>query len=449
MTEPESPQTSQSNAAVDNTQIIEILRSLLPLGKPKINPGAVEDVGRKVNRLAINFPKEQDEAIAFQCFALIGLAIAKGSKEAAKRKPRPARWVNTAPPSLQGLLNDDERHAAIKLLAPLKASWVVWYAMREAADAQTSKELANDLVRWASAASATHADLVKGLSDVIRAHQTTSLERIKQVLKLSMKLLAASDTEAGARFADEFADFASAIADFCRGTGNSPKITVEMQGVALNLVEVISAREPAVLFDQITLRGLVILSELPGGWPKSAKKQVASLSRRMLSMALQQVKMHGVVDSVDVRRLLAFTSQVLPIERVASRLLSDREIVKRLLAPMQEVPAGGNVEVSVNSGIQEQVAALLVAWDTFRSRLAEPDSANEVGSLVALVASKAKVEAFGSKGDVIPFQPLRHFLGDTSTTPPANVRIEIPGIRAVRSDGSYRVLTRALVYPVN
>ena len=449
MTEPESPQSPQSNSAVDSIQLIESLRSLLPLGKGKIDLTAAEDVGRKVNRLAINFPKEQDEAIAFQSFALIGLAIAKGSKEAAKRKPRPARWLNDAPPSLQVLLNDDERRAAIKLLAPSKPSWVVWYAMREAADAQTSKELSNDLVKWATAASATQADLIKGLSNVIRAHQTTSVERIKQVLKLGMKLLAASDTEAGARFGDEFAAFALAIAEFCRGMDTSLKTTIEMQGVALSLVEVMSAREPAVLVAQLTLRGLVILSELPGGWPKSLQKQLTSLSRRVLSMSLQEAKMHGVDDSVDVRRLLTFAAQVLPIEKVALRFLSDREVVKSLLAPMQDVAAGGSVEVSVNSGLQEQVAALLVAWDTFRSGLVEPASANEVGSLVALVASKAKVEAFGLKGEVVPFQPLQHFLVDTSITPPANVRIEIPGVRAMRSDESYRVLTRALVYSVN
>ena len=448
MTEPDFPQTLQSNSEVDSTQLLETLRSLLPLGKRKIDLGTIEDVDRTVNRLAINFPKEQDDAIALQGFALIGLAIAKGSKEAAKRKPRPTRWLNDAPPSLQALLNDDERHAAVKLLAPLKASWVVSYAMREAADALTSKELVNDLVKWASAASATQADLVKGLSNVIRAYQTNSLERIKQVLKLGMKLLAASDTEAGARFADEFTDFASAVSDFCRSMDTLPETTAEMQGVALSLVEVISAREPAVLLAQSTLRGLVILSQFPGGWPKSLNKQLTSLSRRMLSTSLPQATMHGVDNSVEVKQLLRFAAQILPIEKVASRFMSDRDVVKRLLAPIEEEPARGAADVSVNSGIQEQVAALLLTWEAFRSGLADPASANEVGSLVALVASKAKVEIFGARGEVVSFQPLQHFLGDASTTLPANVRIEIPGVRAVRSDESYRVLTRALVYPV-
>lgn len=449
MTEPEIPQSPQGNAAVDSIQIIEALRSLLPLGKGKIGQEFTEDVGRKVNRLSINLPKEPDEAIAFQCLALIGLAIAKGSKEAAKRKPRPVRWVNAAPPPLHALRNDDERLAAIKLLVPLKASWVIWYALREAADAQTSKALANDLVKWASVASATHADLVRGLSNVIRANQTASLERINQVLKLGIKLLPTSDAEAGVRFAEESADFASAIADFSRRMDTSPKTILEMQGVALSLVEIISAREPAVLLDQITLRGLAILSELPGGWPRSLQKHLTSIARRMVSMALQQVKMRGLNDSVDVRRLLEFASHSLPIEKVSSRFVADREIIKSLLAPIQEAPVGGSVEVSANSGIQEQVAALLVAWHNYRSGLAEPTGANEVGSLVALVASKAKVETFGSKGDVVPFQPLQHFLGDTSAPPPANVRIEIPGVRAVRSDESHRVLARALVYPAN
>ena len=449
MTEPETPLSPQSNAEVDSTQILDALRSMLPLGKGKIGQEFTEDVGRKVNRLAINLQKEPDETIAFQCLALIGLAIAKGNKEAAKRKPRPVRWVNAAPPSMQTLRSDNERLGAVKLLAPLKASWVIGYALREAADAKTSKMLANELVKWASVASATHADLVKSLSIIIRANQTISSDRIVQVLKLSTKWLPSSEVEAGAHFAEEFSDLASAIADFGRGMSSSPKTVLEMQEVALSLLEVISTREPAVLLDQTTLRGLAILSKLPGGWPKSLQKHLPSIGRRMVSMALQQIKMHGLNDCVDVRRLLAFASHFLPIEKVSSRFLADREIIKSLFAPIQEAPLGGSVEVSVNSGIQEQVAALLVAWHHYRSGLSEPTGANEVGSLVALVASKAKVETFGSKGDVVPFQPLQHFLGDTSTPPPTNVRIEIPGVRAVRSDESHRVLTRALVYPAN
>ncbi len=449
MPDQEPLQSPQSDPSLDSAQLIENLRALIPLAKGKITPGAVDDVGRSVNRLAINFPKLQDEIIAFQCFALIALAIAKGSKEAAKRKPRPVRWVNAVPPSLQVLLNDDERRAAIRLLAPLKASWMVGYALREAADTQTSKALASDLVKWASVASATLADLIKGLSNVIRADKTAGLERIVQVLKLCTKWLPVSDAVAGPHFSEEFADFSSAIADCSRGIDTLPKSILEMQGVALSLVEIISAREPAVLLDQVTLRGLLILSELNGGWPRSLQKQLTSLSRRMVSMVLEQVKTHGLDDSVDLRRLLAFAIQFLPIEKVAARFQADSDIFKSLLAPMQEAPAGRSLEVSVNSGIQEQVAALLVAWHNLRSTLAELAGANEVESLVALVASKVKVETFGKKGDVVPFQPLQHFLGNTGTTPPTNVRIEIPGVRAVRSNDSYRVLTRALVYPAN
>jgi hypothetical protein len=91
----------------------------------------------------------------------------------------------------------------------------------------------------------------------------------------------------------------------------------------------------------------------------------------------------------------------------------------------------------------------LISWYRYCSELPDSSVANEVSALVNLVASKAKIEMYGSKGDLVQYQPLQHFLGDNSAQTPTNVRIEIPGVRLLRNDNSHRVLTRALVISVN
>jgi len=432
----------------DIAALIRTVRSLLSASSEKILPNFADEVGRKVNLLAVAFPKEKDQVLALESFALIGVAIGKGSKDAGKRKPNPVRWAAEAPPSIQNLANDDERRAAIKLLMPLKAPWAVWYAMREAADEKNSKELTVDLVKWAGAASASQAAFIGGMADVVRARQTTSLDRISLVFKLGLKLVAQGEAEAGTRFPERFEDFARCISDFCRNLDAAPKTSASMQATALGVLEAVSGREPAVLLAPMTLRGLVVLSEVLGGWPKALQKQVATLSKRVLSMSILQIRLHGLEGSLEVKRILAFARQALPIDKVKARFLSESESIEALLAPVDEAPAGVRPSISANSGVQEQVAALLVAWDALSVTLAQPVDTREVESLLAMVAKKIDVDRLGMKGEVVPFQPFQHYLVDATTAPPATVRIYVPGVRAVRPDGSFRVLTRALVNPV-
>ncbi len=443
------PSNTPASNEAETAEIIAILRTLLPLSKKKIDQKFAEEIDRKVNLLAIKLQKETDEVLAYQCLGLIGLAIVKGSKSAAKQKIRPLRWIDTAPPALNTLANDDERIGAIKLFGPLKASWKISYALREAINTQTSKALANELVKLAIASSTTYADLVKELSSIIRAEQTTDLDHVNQVLKSVAKLLPSREIESGGYFEEEFCDLASSVVDLSQKNHSSSKVIIEIQKSTFGILETISSREPTVLLREKTLQGLTILSKQPGGLPKLLQKNLYPLSSRIVSILLQHVKMYGMNNTAEVRQLLEFASHCLPIEKASAKFISDRELVKAILFPTKDPSIEGSDELSAHSGIQEQIAALLISWYRYCSDLPDQSVANEVNSLIYLVASKAKIEMYGSKGDLVPYQPLQHFLGDSSSQPPNNVRIEIPGVTLTRSDNSQRVLTRALVFPVN
>jgi hypothetical protein len=440
-----SPASNEANTA----EIVAVLRSLLPLNKKKIDQKFADEIDRKVNLLAIKLQKETDEVLAYQCLGLIGMAIAKGSKSAAKQKIRPLRWIDTAPPALSTLANDDERIGAIKLLGQLKASWKIFYALKETTNTQTSKVLANELVKLAISSSATYADLVKELSNLIQTERTTDLDQANQVFKLVAKFLPPREIESGRSFGQEFSNLASAVVELCQRTHPYSKAIVEIQKSTLVILETISAREPTILLNEKTLQGLTTLSKQPGGLPKTLQKYLSPLSSRLVSTVLQHVKMYRMNITVEVRQLLVFASHCLPIEKLSAKFISDRELVKTILLPTNGPAIEEVDELSAHSGIQEQIAALLISWYRYCSELPDPSVVNEVSALVNLVASKAKIEMYGSKGDLVQYQPLQHFLGDSSAQPPTNVRIEIPGVRLLRSDNSQRVLTRALVFSVD
>jgi hypothetical protein len=350
---------------------------------------------------------------------------------------------------LNALGNDEERLGVIKLLGQLKANWKLFYALKEAADPQTSKVVCNDLVKLAITSSATHADLLNGLYEIIRTYLATDIYHANQILKLVAKLLLSIEIESGSYFGEQFSNLASAVVDLSKKNDSSSKAIIEIQKSTLGILEMISSREPTILLSEKTLQGLITLTKQPGGLPKPLQKNLDPLSSRILSSVLQHVKMYGMNNTVEVRQLFEFATHCLPIEKASAKFITDRELVKTILSPTKDPTNEGSDELSAHSGIQEQIAALLISWYQYCSNLPDPSVANEVSALVNLVASKAKIEMYGSKGDLVQYQPLQHFLGDSSALPPTNVRIEIPGARLLRSDNSQRILTRALVFPIS
>lgn len=91
--------------------------------------------------------------------------------------------------------------------------------------------------------------------------------------------------------------------------------------------------------------------------------------------------------------------------------------------------------------MQNHIGTLLLAWHRYNTGEA---SEAEVSQAINYFALKANVEMFGSVGDIVPFKPFEHFICDANA-PTTNVEIDTFGVRAVREDGSHRVITKALV----
>ena len=93
------------------------------------------------------------------------------------------------------------------------------------------------------------------------------------------------------------------------------------------------------------------------------------------------------------------------------------------------------------SQVQVQIAALMLAWEDYKTG---NTSAEAVENAITYLGSKASVEVFGNEGEQVPFEPFEHYLIDKPHAV-EDVVIERAGIRAVREDGSHKILTRALV----
>jgi hypothetical protein len=94
--------------------------------------------------------------------------------------------------------------------------------------------------------------------------------------------------------------------------------------------------------------------------------------------------------------------------------------------------------------VQDTVAALLTAWH--RYKLGKANEA-EVSQWIDLLATRTDVETFGSIGEVVPFKPFEHFPITYINEATTGVEIDTFGVRAIREDGSHRVLTKAIVKP--
>ena len=93
--------------------------------------------------------------------------------------------------------------------------------------------------------------------------------------------------------------------------------------------------------------------------------------------------------------------------------------------------------------VQDSVAALLTAWCRYKN--GEANEA-EISQWLDVLANKVNVEMFGNVGAVVPFKPFEHYPITPIET--NEVKVYALGVRAMRDDGSYRVLTKALVKPM-
>lgn len=94
------------------------------------------------------------------------------------------------------------------------------------------------------------------------------------------------------------------------------------------------------------------------------------------------------------------------------------------------------------TAIQDGVGDTLLAWHRFK---AGQGSMAEVEHLLNHLATKAGVETFGTQGELTSFKPLEHCPAEPVEEGTNEVTVLRMGARAIRDNGSTRIITRAIV----
>lgn len=420
------------------------LRGLL-LTPAKRTPAAQHDeVSRRVNLLAVQYGNLTDDQAAFECISLIGLAQIKGNRDAAKKSLKFGRWAEQPPPSLDRLATGQERRGAVKQLSAVRAPWIGVYVATALGAVEQEPELTGYLLAWAYAASESAAGFLECMAAALRNGVGGQSVRLKLLLKLALKNLSSHRHPAGAHCADAFVQLASAAKEAVTKFTIPEKDAAALQEFVIQAVDLITAQEPVLLLNTGAAQAVGIADSILGKWSSGSKKYLESLSGRMLSAGCLIKVGHEDGAAENVGSIFKFAVKVLPLEKTAKRIPERQVLLKELLQGLRT-----NEEMSGPAGsaqdLQDHVASLLVACDGDQGKFQLGTESSEIDLLIKAVASAASVERFGEKGREVPYRPLEQSLVEQSDSPPVSVRIELPGVRARREDGSHRVLIKAVV----
>ncbi len=425
-----------------NALVADLRESLLTPAK-RIPATQADGVSRRVNLLAVQYANLQDDLSALECVALIGLAQIKGNKEAAKKSLKFARWAEMAPPLLERLKTDLERRGVVKQFSSFRAPWVSTYIGKALCVDQQERELTTDLVAWAFSASESAADFQFTIAGAISNGLGGNAARLNLARKLALKCLAGNRIVAGEHYPEAFAFLVSVLKNAIPTFSITVKDATALQVFAIEIIDQITAREPALLLNQVVLQAIGSAKSIAGAWSSGSQKRLELLCGRVLSVGTL-TRLAGLRDSSgEVSAIFKQAFGVLPLEKVAKRNGGQQELLKILLRGFDE--ASLSSELAQPQGLAGKVAALLLAWNGVSGKLADKTDFAEVELQIGAIARSVSVEQFGMCGERKVYHPLEHDLVERDGEIPESVKIEVPGARVMREDGSYRILIKAIV----
>ena len=438
---------NQENPSSSVDPLVEVtptvrLRTLLKEPKP---PDAAwqEEAGRMVAMLAVGF-SQADDAQAFSTMAVIGLAAAKGVKEAKKRALNLARWSKTAPPNLESLEDADEQIAAIAAMSKVKAPWAGSYLSVALSSGAVDARVIPDLLRWlrretsdwVAFAGGPYLAAVTNCSDSAHAHV---------VLKEGPKLLRLTKAVQADRASETLALLARAISDCSHRYAGDAKVSVQLIASGFAILEQTWQTLPILLLQPAMLNAIAQLSDAMRALKKPVPTCVDAALLTTLFLISDSINRFGDAAVRQFQSLVPLWSHAYP------------DFQKQLKLNAVTLPVLGRVtstEVAAEEGSDQRYqaeaafASLLPAWEVFVSDLPDPDSAASLTKMMHRAAGSVNVEMQGAVGEVVDYDPLSQHLADAGSAPPRQVRVVRAGVVARRQDGSVRTLVQMLVKAV-
>lgn len=416
--------------AFNPIETVNKARDLLNRPERKTTGQALEEVDRAVNLLYARF-NDLDDELALQVCGVIGLAIAKGSKNASKKKPKLSRWNLAAPPPVTRLSIAAERAGAVTLLKNLKGSWVASYAFINAAECEGDKTTTSALLKWIEAGSTTVCTLL-GLTEFLTSLPKSSEKQIETIIKLTPSLFEMQpngDSQAfGPALLGAVRSAITAMQSHKPYFGNANPVEA-----LISACEKASSLDPQILFNPDTQNALGNALDAISKPGRTTAIALSKIGHRLLSLTAWHVNLHGFDASASILNMLSSIDKKLSLSTIAKKSAD----YSRLLTK----PEPSSFQNRPISDINTLFASLLLAWENFSAK----DSGNEVSVLIETISENLGFSRFGIEGQIVSFDPFKHFI---DSEPTLNVVVVIPGITSIRADGSERVLVKAAVKSV-
>ena len=427
---------------------IEELRRLLEISNKDRQSDWQTIVESKIIAICGDFLKQESDDVALSEIVLVALAVQKGSKEAKKRHLKWTRWISTTPGSISDLFDSvAEGRAAIQVLQQIRSEWVEPYICRELAKNKWP-ELSLLLVEWLLKSTSSVEKFVMALSREVVDGEHDQNAWIPSALESATKLLGSSELSAGAGLMSEVAELLYKTDSHRSAHSNLKSVdtSIRVRGAVLSLLTQVATFEPSVL-----TQGAVpaVLTDL---YSSDCAKRIEPthdfdhLCRKTLSLFAILLPNADEALRGHYRNIWSTYKKISPrSDKLIENAMCEYQILGLLRAEDDVQP--DSEDLGLTTSVEGVLCELMVNWDDYYAlHLADP-AAQQLASRIDELSSRLGVIRFGRSGDVVPFDPLRHFLAGLISSPPSKVVILRPGIEWVRKNGTARVLLMAAASP--
>ena len=377
-----------------------------------------------------------------EALAMVRRAQKSGVRDAKKRVIPTARFLESAPPSLDCLTDVEDRRAAVEVISTIKAAWCCEYISETLRRPSCDKSQVAGLVNWKRQIAKDKNGFLNDLLDDLGA-TTAGVE-----LKLTL-------IKEGARYLKDIVP----TKDTCAATNvfrflekawpilSNPDTGERVSQGILTLVEEYldeTRRQcPLVLLQPIFVNAIRQLTAQLKSVPvkNPLEKTLSSLSQATISTLVTLLESRGNSTSDLAKAMLPTWHNAYPTFGKLWRS-SNRNGVS--LADLIAEEQTAHLETE-DDAIASAFARLLPAWHQHLSGDNEIESRNALNEMIRSAALACRIDYLGSPGEVCFYDPISHHLSTDQTVVSTQIRIVRPGVRQIRSDGTFRVVIRALV----
>ena len=438
------PQSPTSNMS----EMIGKLRKLLVIPPTERPPEWQTVLGPLIGALGGDFSRQENPEVALVQITLVSLAAQKGSKDAKKRALKPTRWISSAPPSVSDLFHDiNEARSAVRVLQPLRADWLEGYVCRELSKNKWP-DLTASFVEWLLKTTPSVEAFLRALNGIAPQSGATYETWITTVLENATKLLAKYRLPAGIGIMAEAAEFIVRLDSYALGSSATSIAATKQKarGALLILISLVSSLEPSVLVQGAAVSAISSLCPPSGAKKDSAPLELEILCKRTIS--LLAVLMPGA-DPTHRAHYCEIWSAYRKRLPQADQWLKNSARESPILNLLQSSPEdqASSQELGITAGLETVLCELVVNWDDYYAHQSGDPAVQQLSTRIDELIRQLGVARFGEIGQIVAFDPVRHYLPDTSSVPPSKVTTIKPGIVLKRSDGTSRVLLMAAVSP--